>query len=269
MKLSDSEFQRIVSYVKSNYGIVLDQKRVLIEGRLENYLMKHDYKSYHEYMNIVERNPKGAEAANLVNVLTTNHTYFMREAEHFEFLKTYVLPQLRNSERAARDICTWCAAASTGEEAYTLAMLMKDYFRMAEGEWDTVLLATDISTRVLEFAYRGKYLREQIEPLPAAWKKCYFKKVSAEEYIVSDEIKRQVLFRQFNLMEPLPFRKKFHIVFLRNVMIYFDEETKAKLIHRIYEQMESGGYLFIGTTESIDRNKTKFRYVRPSVYQKI
>ena len=99
MKLSDSEFQRIVSYVKSNYGIVLDQKRVLIEGRLENYLIKHDYKSYHEYMNLVESNPKGKEAANLVNVLTTNHTYFMREAEHFEFLREYVLPQLRNTEQ--------------------------------------------------------------------------------------------------------------------------------------------------------------------------
>lgn len=269
MKLTDSEFQRIVSYVKSNYGIVLDQKRVLIEGRLENYLIKHDYKSYHEYMNIVESNPRGNEATNLVNVLTTNHTYFMREAEHFDFLREYVLPQLRNSERGTKDIRTWCAAASTGEEAYTLAMILKDYFRMTEGEWDTVLLATDISTRVLEFAYRGKYLREQIEPLPETWKKCYFKRISTEEYMVQDEIKKEVLFRQFNLMDPLPFRKKFHIVFLRNVMIYFDEATKTRLVNRIYEQMEVGGYLFIGTTESIDRSKTKFRYVRPSVYQKI
>ena len=269
MKLSDSEFQRIVSYVKSNYGIVLDQKRVLIEGRLENYLIKHDYKSYHEYMNLVESNPRGKEAANLINVLTTNHTYFMRETEHFEFLREYVLPQLRNTEWRTKDICTWCAAASSGEEAYTLAMILKDYFRMVEGEWDTVLLATDISTRVLEFAYRGKYLREQIEPLPQAWKKCYFKRISEEEYMVSDELKKEVLFRQFNLMDPLPFRKKFHIVFLRNVMIYFDEQTKMKLINRIYEQMEVGGYLFIGITESIDRSKTKFRYVRPSVYQKI
>lgn len=269
MKLTDSEFQRIVSYVKSNYGIVLDQKRVLIEGRMENYLIKHDYKSYHEYMNIVEANPKGEEAANLINVLTTNHTYFMREAEHFDFLKEYVLPQLRDKERQTRDICTWCAAASTGEEAYTLAMILKDYFRMVEGEWDTVLLATDISTRVLEFACRGKYLREQIEPLPETWKKCYFKRMSAEEYRVNDALKKEVLFRQFNLMNPFPFRKKFHIVFLRNVMIYFDEATKTRLIDRIYEQMELGGYLFIGTTESIDRSKTKFRYIRPSVYQKI
>lgn len=269
MKLSDSEFQRIVSYVKSNYGIVLDQKRVLIEGRLENYLIRNDYKSYHEYMNLVESNPRGKEAANLINVLTTNHTYFMRETEHFEFLKEYVLPQLKMSERKTRDIRTWCAAASTGEEAYTLAMLLKDYFRMAEGEWDTVLLATDISTKVLEFAYRGKYLQEQIAPLPGTWKKCYFKRISAEEYIISDDVKKEVLFRQFNLMNPLPFRRKFHIVFLRNVMIYFDEQTKVNLINRIYEQMEHGGFLFIGTTESIDKTKTKFRYIRPSVYQKI
>lgn len=269
MKLSDSEFQRIVSYVKSNYGIVLDQKRVLIEGRLENYLIRNDYKSYHDYMDLVENNPRSKEAVNLINVLTTNHTYFMRENEHFEFVKEYVLPRLKMSEKNTHDIRTWCAAASTGEEAYTLAMLFKDYFRMAEGNWDTVLLATDISTRVLEFAYRGKYLKEQIERLPETWKKCYFKRVSAEEYMISDDIKKEVLFRQFNLMDPLPFRKKFHIVFLRNVMIYFDDQTKVNLINRIYEQMEHGGFLFIGTTESIDKTKTKFRYIRPSVYQKI
>ncbi len=269
MKLSDSEFQRIVSYVKLNYGIVLENKKILIEGRLENYLTRNDYKSYHEYMNLVEMNPKGKEAVNMINVLTTNHTYFMRESEHFDFVKEYVLPQLKFSERKTRDIRTWCAAASTGEEAYTLAMILKDYFRMAEGNWDTVLLATDISTRVLELAHRGKYLREQIAPLPKTWKKCYFKRISEEEYIISDDIKKEVIFRQFNLMDPLPFRKKFHIVFLRNVMIYFDEATKIKLIDRIYDQMENGGFLFIGTTESIDKSKSRFRYIRPSVYQKI
>lgn len=269
MRISDSEFQRIANYVKYHYGIVLNHKRTLIEGRLENYLIRNGYNSYDEYMNEVERNPKGKEAENIVNVLTTNHTFFMRESEHFKFLKEVVLPQLKMRESRSKDICTWCAAASTGEEPYTLEMILLDYFKLAEGMWDTTLLATDISTKVLEFAVKGEYLTEQIEPLPKVWKKCYFRRKNVDMYQVTEELKRQVIFRQFNLMDPLPFRRKFHIIFLRNVMIYFDETTKVQLLNRIYNHMEVGGYLFIGTTENIDKAKTRFQYVRPAIYQKI
>lgn len=269
MRISDSEFQRVVYYVKSRYGIVLSHKRSLIEGRLENYLIRNGYDSYEEYMNEVERNPKGKEAANIVNILTTNHTFFMRETEHFKFLKEVVLPQLRMRESRTRDIRTWCAASSTGEEPYTLGMILMDYFKLAEGTWDTTLLATDISTKALEFAAKGEYLSEQIEPLPNIWKKCYFKKKNNEVYEVTKELKKEVLFRQFNLMDALPFRRKFHIVFLRNVMIYFDEATKVQLLNRIYNHMEAGGYLFVGTTETVDKTKTRFQYVRPAIYQKV
>lgn len=269
MEISESEFQRIVYYVKSKYGIELGHKRTLIEGRLENYLIRKGYSSYSEYMNQVEYNPNGQEAKDMINVLTTNHTFFMREPEHFRFLKETVLPQLRIKESKSKDIRTWCAAASTGEEPYTLGMILMDYFKLAEGKWDTTLLATDISTKVLEFAAEGKYLSEQIAPLPNMWKKCYFRQKSKEEYQVTEALKKEVLFREFNLMNPLPFRRKFHIVFLRNVMIYFDEETKIQLLNRIYDHMETGGYLFIGTTETIDKTRTRFRYVRPAVYQKV
>ena len=216
----------------------------------------------------VEKNPKGEEARNLINVLTTNHTYFMREFEHMDYLKQIILPQLKAKESAKKDIRIWSAASSTGEEPYTIAMVLKDYFGLDHKLWDTRVLATDLSTRVLEVAQRGKYLKEQIDPLPESWKRHYFKRVSALEYQATSELKKEVIFRQFNLMNPFPFRKKFHVVFMRNVMIYFDDATKQQLLRKVYDYMEPGGYLFVGTTESIDRKGNKFQYVKPSIYQK-
>lgn len=266
--ITDGEFNRIVSYVLTHYGIDLSKKRVLVSGRLENYILRNGYANYNEYMSKVEDDPHGDEAKNLINVLTTNHTYFMRESTHFDYLKQVVLPQLKRSEAGSRDLRIWSAASSTGEEPYTLAMLLMDFFGVEHRQWDTKVLATDLSTRVLQHALKGVYLKEQIEPLPQKWKKHYFKAMNSEEYKVTDELKNEVIFRQFNLMDPLPFRKKFHVVFLRNVMIYFPDDKKYDLIKRIYDFMEPGGYLFIGTTEGLNRNKTQFQYVQPSVYRK-
>lgn len=266
--ITDQEFYRIVTYIKSNFGIDLSQKRVLITGRLENHILRSGYSGYAEYMQTVESDPSGKEAENLINVLTTNHTYFMRESTHFDYLRQVVLPQLRRSEAVKKDLRIWSAASSTGEEPYTVAMILMDYFGIEHNQWDTKVLATDISTKVLEHAVKGVYLKEDIDPLPPKWKQHYFKQISPEKYRAKDVLKKEVIFRQFNLMDPLPFRKKFHVVFLRNVMIYFEDDTKYKLVQRIYDHMEPGGYLFIGTTEGLNRNKTKFQYVQPSVYRK-
>lgn len=266
--ITDSEFQRIVVYVKKHYGIDLSQKRVLIGGRMENYLVRNGYANYNEFMEKVEKNPRGAEATDMINILTTNHTYFMRESEHFDFLKNVALPWAKAKAKNTRDLRVWCGASSTGEEPYTMAMIIKDYFSMERPAWDTRILATDISLRVLDHASKGVYLKEHIDPLPPNWKKHYFQRLNEEEYRVKDELKKEVIFRQFNLMDPIPFKKKFHIVFLRNVMIYFQDDIKYPLIERIYEHMEPGGYLFIGLTERLDRQKVKFDYVQPSIYRK-
>lgn len=266
--LTDVEFYRIVSYVKRLYGIDLSEKKVLITGRLENYLIRNGYNSYSEYMEEVESAPNGKEAKNLINVLTTNHTYFMRESEHFDYMRRVVLPQLKEKESVTKDLRIWSAASSTGEEPYGLAMVLKDYFGLDYGKWDTKILATDLSTRVLEHAQRGVYLKEQIQPIPDRWKAANFRQVDAMHYQVKDELRREVIFRQFNLMNPFPFKKKFHVVFLRNVMIYFEEDVKYNLVKKVYDFMEPGGYLFIGTTESLDRTKTNFQYVQPSIYRK-
>ena len=266
--ITDSEFLRIVTYVKKNFGIDLSQKRVLVGGRLENYLVRNGYANYNEFMEKVEKNPKGGEATDLINILTTNHTYFMREAEHFEFMKNVALPWAKSAAMGTKDLRVWCGASSTGEEPYTLAMIINDFFGVEHAAWVTRLLATDISMKVLSHASKGVYLQEDVDPLPVNWKRRYFKQISPEEFRVKEELKKEVIFRQFNLMDPITFKKRFHIVFLRNVMIYFQDDIKYPLIQRIYDHMEPGGYLFIGLTERLDRQMVKFNYVQPSIYRK-
>lgn len=266
--ITDSEFQRIVVYMKKNFGIDLSQKRVLVSGRLENYILRNGYANYNEYISKVEKNPKGPEATDIVNVLTTNHTYFMRESAHFEYMRRIALPWAKAKAASTRDLRVWCGASSTGEEPYTLAMVIRDFFGFDHKGWDTRILATDISTRVLEHAAKGIYMKEEIEPLPENWKRHYFKPMGQDRVAVTDELKKEVIYRQFNLMNPFPFKKKFHIIFLRNVMIYFEDDTKNELLRKVYDSLEPGGYLFIGTTESLDRKRLQFQYVQPSIYRK-
>lgn len=266
--LTDSEFKQTVAYVKEHYGIDLSQKRVLVNGRLETHFLRNGYNSFEEFMKKVLEDPKGEEATNIINVLTTNHTYFMRESAHFEYLVKYVLPYWKERAARTRDLGIWSAASSTGEEPYTLAMYLMDFFGLEHNAWDTRVLATDISTKVLEHAVKGVYLKEQIEPLPDKWKRRFLHQVNNDEYKVTDELKNQVIYRRFNLMDPFPFKRRFHVVFLRNVMIYFKDDVKYNLVQKVYDFMEPGGYLFIGATESLDKTKMQFQYVQPSIYRK-
>lgn len=267
--MTEAEFFRISVFLKNRYGIDMSHKKEIVAGRMDNFLRKEGFKSYTEFMNGVEQDITGRLEKELVNMLTTNHTYFMREFEHFDFLRQEVLPWLRKKESVNRDLCIWCGAASSGEEPYMLAMILQDYFGLEKDSWDTKVLATDISTEVLQQALKGVYTKEQIAALPENWKRRFFREVNGgENYAVTQELKKEVIFRQFNLMEPFPFRRKMHIVFLRNVMIYFDHETKGELIQKVYDVMEPGGYLFIGRTETIDKSSVPFQMIQPSIFRK-
>ena len=268
MKLTEKEFNWIVAYMHRRYGIELGHKRVLIEGRLENYLLKNGYSSYSEFIKQIADAPDGEEASAMINILTTNHTFFMREFMHFEYLRNFVLPWIRQKKADTKDVRIWSAASSTGEEPYTIAMVLHDYFGM-EPDWDTQLLATDVSMEVLKKASDGVYLEEQLQDLPERWKRQYFKRINEEQFQVTKELRKQIIFKKFNLMDDITFKGRFQVVFLRNVMIYFEEETKKKLLKKIYDHMESGGYLFIGTTESIDKIRNGFQYIQPSIYRKL
>ncbi len=267
--MTESEFSRIYLFLKNKYGIDMSKKKEIMIGRLENYLVNNGFGSYNEYMNVIEADITGKWERELVDMLSTNHTFFMREFEHFEFLKKIVLPELKEKEKYSKDLNIWCGAASTGQEPYMIAMLLKEYFGLEHHEWDTKVLATDVSTQALEQAIEGIYDAEQIEVLPETWKRRFIKAIPGEKgYAVTQEIREQVIFRSFNLMDVFPFKRKMHIVFLRNVMFYFDKETKARLIKKVYDVMEPGGYLFIGRTETIDRDKAPFELIQPSIFRK-
>lgn len=267
--ITEEEFTRISSYMKTNYGIDLSQKKVIINGRLENYIRKNGWKSFHEFMNAVEKDKSGKQEKMLVNLLTTNHTYFMREFDQFDFFRKTVLPWIKEKESRTKDIRIWCGAASSGEEPYMIAMVLSDFFGMERSQWDLRILATDVSTGVLKQALAGVYTAEQLTNLPAVWKRNFFERVpGGKQYAVTKELKQNVIFRQFNLMSPFPFKKKMQAIFLRNVMIYFDDKTKQDLVQRVYDIMAPGGYLFIGTTETLDRSTTPFEIVRPSIFRK-
>lgn len=269
LHMTDEEFGRIYRLIKSRYGIDLDRKKEIVQGRLENYIHVNGFKSYSEYMNAVESDFTGRLERELVNILTTNHTFFMREFEHFEYLRKEVLPRLKRKEEQKKDLCIWCGAASTGQEPYMLAMLLKDFFGLEHAIWDTKVLATDLSTQVLQQAIAGRYESDQIAGLPDVWKRRFLRPIAGgQQFEITKEIKDEVIFRQFNLMEPFPFKRKMHIVFLRNVMIYFDKATKRELIQKVYDVMEPGGYLFIGQTETIDREDTPFELIQPSIFRK-
>lgn len=267
--MTEKEFRKFVEFIKNGYGVNLSQKKTLMVGRLQNFLEQNGFQSFSDYYDYVVGDKSGNASGILINKLTTNHTFFLREAQHFEYLKNTVLPYLSFSEARKKDLRIWSAGCSSGEEPYTLAMLLDEYFGLEKESWDTKILATDISTKVLQHAAEGIYNREEISVLPDKWIKKYFDGVDHESSRVRECIRKEVIYRKFNLMEEvLPFKKKFHVIFCRNVMIYFDAPTKNALVERFYDMTEPGGYLFIGHSESLSREDTRYKYILPAIYRK-
>jgi len=266
--INDGDFKRLTEFIKGNYGVNLTQKRTLIEGRLSNIIVEKGFNSFSDYLDFVFGDKSGDEIIILINKLTTNHTYFMRESSHFDYMRETVLPHLSSTIKD-RDLRLWSAGCSSGEEPYTLEMILQDYFGGEAQNWDTQILATDISNRALDIARKGIYAAEALKEIPPVWKLNYYEKVDSENFRVCEKIKKQVIFREFNLMQSqFPFKKQFHIIFCRNVMIYFDAPTKEALVKKFYDCTEPGGYLFIGHSESINRDLTKYKYIMPAVYRK-
>jgi chemotaxis protein methyltransferase CheR len=193
----------------------------------------------------------------------------MRESDHFDYLSKVVFPYIEQKYGDKRDLRLWCAACSSGEEAYTLAVLANEYFGKLPVKWDTKILATDISTQVLDKAVKGVYSAESLSPLPEKWRKTYFHKYDSDNYIVTDELRSQIIFRKLNLVEgSFPFKKQLQIIFIRNCMIYMDNDTRDALVRKFFDVTEAGGYLFIGHSESLNHTDTKFKYIMPAVYRK-
>lgn len=268
LDITEKEFKQLASYIKLNYGIRLGtEKMALVVGRLQNFLIQNNFNSFSDYFNYVVADCSGQAAIELMNRITTNHTYFMREADHFYFFRDRILPFLEETVKD-KDLRIWSAGCSSGEEPYTLAMLSNEYFGPKKYLWNTKILATDLSEKVLEQAQQGIYYNADLGVLPDTWKKAYVKRLDAERSVFVDAIRQDIIYRKFNLMDSFPFKKKFHVIFCRNVMIYFDTETKNQLVEKFFEFMAPGGYLFIGHSESLSKDGLKYKYVMPAVYRK-
>ena len=269
ISLTNDEFSALTTFMKDNFGINLDKKRTLIEGRLNKYLSDKGYSGFSGYLELIFKDPSGGEVTQLLNYLTTNYSFFLREWDHFEHMRSKVLPILRETV-TDHDLRIWSAGCSTGEEPYTIAMLLQDFFWLDGKQWDRKVLATDISLKALETAKNGIYDEESLSKVPPEWRKKYFMKYAEGKFQVKQSLRDEVIFRTFNLMEEkFPFQRKFHVIFCRNVMIYFDRETKVRLVQKFYNHTEPGGFLFIGQSESINREDTAWQYVMPSVFRKV
>lgn len=267
--LEDKEFRRIRALVYERFGIHLaDGKRLLVQGRLSKELKTRGYRSFTEYVNDLERGADCAKLLALVDRLSTNHSYFFRESEHFEFLTTTILPFLKDKGVRPEEVRVWCAGAADGQEPYTTAMVLKDYFGRSLSNTQPLILATDISVTALQQANSGVYPVDVLQSIPVRFHK-YLRRIDGATVTVTEEIKKLVLFKRLNLhQERYPFQTRFHLIMCRNVMIYFDASTKTQLVDRFRHYMSDEGYLFIGHSESLGRSVEGYRYLRPAVYQR-
>lgn len=269
LNISDQDFKRLVFYVKQNYGIDLSKKRQLIVGRLSNSLIAEGYTDFKAYVDHIVSGKSPSDNEKMLNKLTTNYTYFMREKTHFDFFKNTILPHLVSTKKN-KVLSIWSAGCSSGEEPYTISMILKEYLGNQAMSWDTRVLATDISQNVLQKATAGLYEEESLKELPSMWRQKYFvNSKTPGMFEVAPSLKSNVIFRTFNLMDPIRFKLKFDVIFCRNVMIYFDQPTKDDLVNRFYQATNPGGYLLIGHSESLNKSRVPYQYIMPATYRRM
>jgi chemotaxis protein methyltransferase CheR len=261
LELSSDAFQRISTTMEEVAGIRIPAgKEMLVRSRLAKRLRALGLPDFRSYLELMDADPTGAELTRMVDALTTNKTAFFRESAHFEHLATEVLPALDGA-----GLRIWSAGCSTGEEPYTLAMLLAEE---GVGPRSARILATDISDRALAHARNAEYPASTLEGVPAALRKRYFEQTSEGQFRVEQGIRSQVAFARLNLMADWPMRGPFDVIFCRNVMIYFDREIRERLVRRFHDLLRAGGYLYVGHSESLTGLDHPFRYVRPAVYRR-
>ncbi|MBN1546250.1 MAG: protein-glutamate O-methyltransferase [Syntrophaceae bacterium] len=272
VELKESDFQKISRLVYEQCGINLhDGKKELVKARLGKRLREGNFPSFTDYYRYVTTDAGQDELIMMIDSLSTNLTYFFREGAHFDKLRR-ILPDIlngRNPDRRNGVLQIWSAGCSSGEEPYSLAMTVKEL--LGSKAVAVSILATDISTRVLQTAMRGIFPRERMKNVPDQILKKYFQYGSGKWsgfFQVKKEIRDMVRFMRFNLMEPPPSDFVSDVIFCRNVMIYFDKPTQEMLVNRIHQILNKGGYFFVGHSESLTGLTHPFNYIEPSVYRK-
>lgn len=272
LQLSDDELGLISNLVYTRFGIVLGQRKsALIIGRLQKILRTNQFATFRDYYDYVVNESSGEALLTLIDRISTNHTFFFRENDHFEYFTSVVLPEIaaRNHGLNKKKLKIWVPGCSSGEEPYTLAFLLMEFFGNSIKHWDVGILATDISTGALQKSRAGIYEADNAGHLPRKYILSYFNKKPEGTCEIKQSVRDLLLFRRLNLIQDsYPFKGTFDIIFCRNVMIYFDGETRNRLVERFARYSDPSAYLFIGHSESIGRNNQYYRYVRPAIYRR-
>lgn len=264
-KVSADEFRRVQQFARRTFGLDLKEgKEALVSARLNRRMRAVGVQEVRQYLSLLENDTTGQELLNLVDALTTNFTSFRREPAHFELLKTKIVDELpRESE-----IRIWSAGCSTGEEPYSVLFELLE--KLGSGSASRIrILASDISGKVLEQAKRAVYPLEKLNEMPATWRR-YLEKGAGEwagHFRVAGPWRNMIEFRRMNLMEPFDQTAKFHVIFCRNVMIYFDRPTQEDLVRKFTGSLNPGGWLLIGHSEGLSGLRTGLKYVQPATYR--
>lgn len=265
--ISDKEFHLFKSLIYEKAGISLStNKRQMVVSRLSKRMRQLNIDSFRKYHDLVTKKENVSELQNTIDYLTTNETYFFREPKHFEFLKSEIIGEMNSGT----NFNVWSAASSTGEEAYSIAMVLAEKFGL-HSDWR--VFGTDINSDVVNQAKQGLYTIQESEKISRDYLREYCLKGVREQsgtMLMDSKIKRHINFQRLNLNDKWAENiSNFDIVFLRNIMIYFNLETKQRLVDKIADKIKPGGYMFIGHSETLNNVTDRFKIIRPSICQKI
>ncbi len=273
-RMTEADFQKLSSFIYNNYGIKMPpEKRIMLQSRLQKRLRELNITTYKEYIDyLFSKDGMQNELYHMIDMVSTNKTDFFREPSHFEILIQKVLPNLINEKIISGVIKVWSSASSSGEEPYTLAMVLNE-FKNINPKYDFSIYATDISTRMLQKGITAVYPEERVDVIPMNLKRKYLlksKDITKRTVRIIPALRTKVTFRRLNLMDAsYGINEMFDIVFCRNVLIYFDRETQEKVISKICKNLKSGGYFFLGHSESIMNMNVPLKQVSPTVFKKL
>lgn len=276
VNIEDREFNFLKDIIYDKTGISLaPHKKIMLQSRLNIRLRQNQLTSFVDYVNKLknDKNFLHTEIPEIINRITTNKTDFFRENHHFDYLKTTAFPMLEEKAKATgrKKIRIWSSASSTGEEPYTLAITVCEYFVGKPG-WDIKIYASDIDTNVLETAQKGTYKEERLAPVKLEYKIKYFTHRDTErekEYTAKPILKDLLIFKKINLLEePYPIQEKIDIIFCRNVIIYFDKPTQQKIFSQMEKILVDDGILIIGHSETMFGISENFKFLGHTIYQK-
>jgi chemotaxis protein methyltransferase CheR len=274
IKMTDEDFARLSSFVYEELGIKMPYpKKIMLQSRLQKRLADLRIGSFKEYLDFVfSREGQGDEIIKMIDLITTNKTDFFRESAHFDYLTDVALPEMCSAKPAKKIIRIWSAGCSSGEEPYTIAIIMKE-FLLKYPDFDFEIYATDISMRILQKAATAIYPEDRVSEIPLALKRKYFlksKDQTNKTVRLIPEIRSKVSFHRLNFMDThYSVEKEFDIVFCRNVLIYFDRETQQQVVTKLASKLRYDGYFFLGHSESITNLNVPLRQIKPTVFRKV